>query len=272
MQHGLKQIQYHENCYIEGQQIEALNELLKGVKFLHQNIMLFKNQVKDINQAPWIDDLHWLARTFAWLDEYFTQTHLLENKAHYLRKLPKSKSIISQLKLQQSELPSSESITQLLTSSRYCKFVLTFTQWLIQQEKNTFSGEKENSIKLFSSKNLSNAWGEISIALEKSDNFTVQQFLAYQGLLESNLLTGLSLGNVFSKQKSDIFRSPWLDIKNGLNEFSMLNVISEIAYDEDDKALQSEYVKWIKRKQDSLLHALQQSKQQALLKPIYWDS
>ncbi|MCP4324877.1 MAG: CYTH domain-containing protein, partial [Alteromonadales bacterium] len=35
MQHGLKQIQYHENCYIESQDIEALKELLKGVKFLH---------------------------------------------------------------------------------------------------------------------------------------------------------------------------------------------------------------------------------------------
>ena len=45
MQHGLKQLQYHENCYIENQDIEALKELLKGVKFLHQNIILFKNEI-----------------------------------------------------------------------------------------------------------------------------------------------------------------------------------------------------------------------------------
>ena len=270
-QHGLKQIQYHENCYIEGQQVDALNELLKGVKFLHQNIILFKTELPTLKKAPWIEDLHWLARTFSWLDEYITQARLLENKAYYLRKLSKSKSIVKQLNQQQDALPTSESIIEILTSSRYCQFVLTFTEWLIQLEKNSFLNEKANEVTRFSSKSLAKAWGEMNAALENSDEFTVQQFLAYQGLLESNLLTGLSLGNVFSTQSSDAFRSPWLDIKQGLDEFSMLNLISEIAHDESDDALQAEYLKWIKRKQDSLLHALQQSKQQALLKPAYWN-
>jgi triphosphatase len=272
MQHGLKQIQYHENCYLETQQKEALSELLKGVKFLHQNIVLFKTQVTGLSQAPWVEDLHWLARTFSWLDEYFVQARLLENKAYYLRKLPKPKSIINKLNEQQEQLPNFDSIAELLTSSRYCKFVLTFTQWLIQLEKNTFSDDKENNILEFSSNNLSKAWKEIIVAFESDEEFTMQQFLAYQGILESNLLTGLSLGNVFSKQTSDAFRSPWLDIKSGLNEFAMLTLMSEIADDEQDQSLQSEYLKWIKRKQDSLLHALQQSKQQALLKPTYWDN
>lgn len=271
MQHGLKQIQYHENCYIDGQQFAALSELLKGVKFLHQNIIIFKKELPELKQAPWIEDLHWLARTFSWLDEYITQDRLLENKAYYLRKLPKSKSIEKQLNQQQNALPAAESIIALLTSSRYCQFVLTFTEWLIQLEKNCFLNEKDNNIKHFASKTLSNVWGELTEALANSDEYTVQQFLACQGLLESNLLTGLSLGNVFSKQSSDAFRSPWLDIKQGLDEFSMINLINEIAHDENDDALQSEYLKWIKRKQESLLHALQQSKQQALLKPAYWD-
>ncbi|GLS90857.1 inorganic triphosphatase [Psychromonas marina] len=272
LQHGLKQIQYHENCYIEGQQVEALNELLKGVKFLHQNIIIFKAEVERLKKAPWIEDLHWLARTFSWLDEYITQARLLENRAYYLRKLSKSKSVVKQLKQQQEALPSRESVIEVLTSSRYCQFVLTFTEWLIQLEKNSFLSEKDNGVKSFSNKNLSNAWGEINHIMQNSDEFTVKQFLACQGLLESNLLTGLSLGNVFSKQKSDAFRSPWLDIKQGLDEFSMLNLISEIAHDEEDKDLQSEYLTWIKRKQDSLLNALQQSKQQALLKPVYWNT
>jgi len=270
MQHGLKHIQYHENCYIEEQQIEALSELLKGVKFLHQNIILFKTELKELKQAPWIEDLHWLARTFSWLDEYVTQARLLENKAYYLRKLSKSKPLVRKLNEQQNALPSNDSIIDLLTSSRYCQFILTFTEWLIQLEKNTFSGEKINNINPFSIEILNNAWTEMNSALENSDNFTVQEFIACQGLLESNLLTELSLGNIFSKQKSDTFLSPWLDIKHGLDEFSMLNLISEAAEDEHDKTLQAEYLKWLKRKQDSLLNAMQQSKQQALLKVAYW--
>lgn len=270
MQHGLKHIQYHENCYIEGQQIEALSELLKGIKFLHQNIIIFKTELNALKKAPWIEDLHWLARTFSWLDEYVTQARLLENKAYYLRKLSKSKAIVRKLNEQQNALPSNDSIIDLLTSTRYCQFILTFTEWLIQLEKNTFSGEKTNNINAFSSHALNTAWNEMKLALEDSDHFTVQQFVACQGLLESNLLIELSLGNVFSKQESETFYSPWLDMKQGLDEFSMLNLIAEVADDENDNALQSEYLKWVKRKQDSLLHAMQQSKQQALLKIAYW--
>lgn len=270
MQHGLKHIQYNENCYIESGDKEALRELLKGVKFLHQNIVLFKAELNDLTKAPWIEGLHWLARSFSWLDEYFVGTRLLENKAYYLRKLPKFKAIITTIKQQQSTLPTTEEITARLTSSRYCQFVLTFTEWLIQVEKNTFSGEKRNNISHFSSKQLDTAWGQLTDALKDNDSLSVPQFLSYQGLLESNLLTGLSLGNVFSKQKSDIFRSPWLDIKQGLTEFSMLNLINEIAQDETDSNLQYDYFKWVKRKEDSLLNALQQSKKQALLKEVYW--
>jgi triphosphatase len=272
MQHGLKQLQYHENCYIENKQIEALHELLKAVKFLHQNIIIFKNDLPGLNKAPWIEDLHWLARSFSWLDEHSTQAHLLEDKAYYLRKLPKYKSIVSTLKNQQNSLPDTKSISALLMSNRYCQFILSFTQWLILVEKNTFSGKKNSSITAFSSNHLSKAWGQLSLSLENSDSFTAQQLLASQGMLESNLLIGLSLGNVFSEKKRDQFHSHWADIKQGLNEFSMINLINEIALDETDNALQYDYLKWVKRKENSLLSALQQSKQQALLKAVYWHT
>jgi triphosphatase len=272
MQHGLKQIQYHENCYLENKQTETLQELLKGVKFLHQNIIIFKSEIDGLSKAPWIEDLHWLARSFSWLDEHFTQVRLLEDKAYYLRKLPKYKTIITTLKRQQNSLPNTQSITSLLTSSRYCQFILTFTQWLIVLEKNTFSGEKNNNIIQFANEHLDKAWAQISIGLKNSDTFSMQQFLSYQGLLESNLLIGLSLGGIFSEQKSEQFNSLWSDIKQGLNEFSMINLISEIALDETDSALQYEYLKWVKRKQNSLLSALQQSKHQALQKAVYWSS
>jgi len=270
MQHGLKQVQYHENCYIDGLQIDALWELLKGVKFIHQNIILFKREIKDLSKAAWIEDLHWLARSFSWLDEYLIQSRLLDNKAYYLRKLPQSKKIVSKIKQQRGAFPESDAIVELLTSTRYCQFILRFTQWLIQLEKHSFSGNKSAHMNLFSKGALDDAWGNTCVELKNSDDFSVQQFLAYQGELEGDLLTDLSVGNVFSKQLSDEFRSPWLDIKQGLNELSMINLINEITLDEHDSALQADCLKWIKRKESSLLHALQQSKQQALLKHLYW--
>ena len=268
MQHGLRHIQYHENCYIESFQDGALDELLMGLKFLHQNLILFKQLSPTLVEAQWIEDLHWLARSFSWLDERLTYQNLFENKGYYLRKLPKSKSLLNKLEEQDKKLPSQKTILELLTSTRYCQFILKLTQWLILFEKNTFSSEKTSSINDFACEHLNRTWEELKLALNSSGE---KQFLAYQGLLENSLFVGLSVGNLFSAQRRDAFRSPWLDIEQGLKELAMIRVIVDLAEQEEEPARQKEYKKWIKRKKESLLHALEQSKEQALLKEPYWQ-
>ncbi|MFT6985232.1 MAG: triphosphatase [Psychromonas sp.] len=267
MQHGLRHIQYHESCYIESCQDDALIELLTGIKFLHQNLKLFKQSSPLLLKASWIEDLHWLARAFSWIDQRSTYQSLLENRGYYLRKLPKFKSLLKKLEIQDNNLPKKQDVLELLKSTRYCQFILNITQWLIQFEKSTFSSEKANSINDFARGYLTSAWEELRVGLTSEKE---NQLLAYQGLLEANLLIGLSVGNLFSEEKNTAFRSPWLDIKQGLKELAMINVIADFAEQEVDTERRSEYIKWIKRKEESLLHALEQSKEQALLKEIYW--
>ncbi|WP_028863159.1 CYTH and CHAD domain-containing protein [Psychromonas aquimarina] len=272
MQHGLRHIQYHEHCYCEQFNDDALKEFLKGIKFLHQNLKLFKSAQPVLLEADWIEDLHWLARTFSWLDERFINQNLLEDKGHYLRKLPKYKSLVKKLQAQNEQLPSQQAVLELLCSTRYCQFILKFTNWMIQFEKSTFSNDNADSIKAFSSHCLDTVWGELMLALEEQEVTSTSHILSCQGLLEGTLLTGLSVGNVFSQQRSIAFRSPWLDIKQGIEGLAMLDVIVDMAEQEDNSELQNEYFKWIKRKEESLLHAVEQSKQQAVQKEIYWHS
>jgi len=271
LQHGFKHLQYHENCYIESGEQETLNELLIGVKFLHQNLALFKSSYKQLLSAEWVEDLHWLARSFSWLDESFTYVRLLENKGHYLRKLPKFKSLIKTVDKQSSLLPNDQESIGLLTSTRYCQFVLKFTRWLIQFEKSTFASEKVNSITPFSTQLLSQNWGELISSLSCEKELSLKQLLSYQGLLERNLLTDLSLGSLFLSDENREFHSPWIDIQQGLKKLEMINIITEIAESEVDQKSKEEVFRWITRKQESLLHALLQSKEQALLKEVYWS-
>lgn len=269
LQHGLRHIQYHENCYIESFQDEALVELLTGIKFIHQNLKLFKKSSPVLIKAQWIEDLHWLARALSWLDQRTTYKGLLENRGYYLRKLPKFKSLLKKLETHNNNLPKKQEILELLKSTRYCQFILKVTQWLIQFEKSTFSSEKVNSINDFACGYLTSAWEELSLALTCEKNTRLS---AYQGLLEANLLISLSVGNLFPEEQSSVFRSPWLDIKQGLKELEMINVIADFAEQEADAARRTDYIKWIKRKEESLLHALEKSKEQALLKEIYWHN
>jgi len=88
--------------------------------------------------------------------------------------------------------------------------------------------------------------------------------------LVANLMTGLSFGHIFNSTMCAEYRYPWLDIYQGLLELSMLDRIYELALDEKEIEVQSEYLKWVKRKQASLLSAIEQSKQRALTNDVYW--
>jgi triphosphatase len=98
----------------------------------------------------------------------------------------------------------------------------------------------------------------------------LDDLLPHQGLLVANLMTGLSLGNLFDREECTQYRYPWLDIYQGLLELSMLNHIQELALDEENSEVRHEYMKWVSRKQNSLLSAIEQSKQRALTNQKYW--
>lgn len=269
-QHGLKHIQYHEHCYLETKDFKALAELQKGIMFLHQNIHLFKNIGTPFLGCRWVEDLQWLARSFSWIDERQIFHNLLENNGYYIRKLPRFKQLKASLKLAEKTLPSQEDIFNLLHSSRYCQFVLGLTEWLIQLEKEPSADDAPQALLDFTVQSLSDGWLKLKILLSVEPILSIESLLSNQGLLATNLMVGLSLGNVISAQKSVLYRYPWLDIYQGIQELSMLDAIYEVAAEEKNSKTQYEYFKWVKRKQDSLLRAIEQSKQQALLNEMYW--
>jgi triphosphatase len=259
LQHGLQHTQYHEHCYLESFADPALYQLLQGIKFLHQNLKLVENVVPQILNAAWVSELHWLVRSFSCFDERFILQNMLEDDGFYIRKLPDFKSLIKKLEKQYNEQPDRQAIKEILTSTRYCQFVLQFTQWLIQFEKKPFFSQKPSGIESFAVDSLESRWWELKL-LSHHKPFSIAQFLSYQGLLKSNLFLGLCVGNLFSAQKSKTLYSSWLDIQQGINELAMLNVVAEYAQLETDKRSQDEYLKWVTCKQNSLLDALQQSK------------
>lgn len=269
-QHGLKHMQYHENCYVEEKDFNALVQLQKSIMFLHQNIHLFKAVTNSLVSSRWIADLQWLARSFSWIDESLVFQKLLEDKAYYIRKLPKQKRLKKILKAAQQALPSEEDAINILHSTRYCHFVLGLTEWLIQLEKTAETEQSSVSLLNFAENALNEGWLNLKKLLSQESKLSVETLLPQQGTLAANLMTGLSVGNVFDPELCVEYRYPWLDIYEGIRELSMLDAIYEIAADEEDSETQYEYFKWVKRKQDSLLSAIEQSKQRAFANELYW--
>lgn len=269
-QHGLSHLQYHENCYVDDSDFSALVEFQKGIMFLHQNIHLFKQAGVSFVDCRWVNDLQWLARSFSWINERLILQNLLENKAYYLRKLPKLKQLQKHILVADEALPTEQDIFNLLHSPRYCQFILALTEWLIQLEKTALNIPDDLSLFAFSKNALNEGWARLTQPLSIEGTVNLNTLLPHQGLLASNLMTGLSLGQIFDVTLCTEYRYPWLDIYQGVLELSMLNTVSELAADEEDEEVKQEYFKWVKRKQHSLLSAIEQSKQRALSNEKYW--
>lgn len=158
----------------------------------------------------------------------------------------------------------------MLHNSRYCNFVLRLTEWLIQLEKRTGTVEKDISMLTFSDAVLTEVWSSLKATLSLEPKLTIDSLLKQKGVLAANLMTGFSLGNLFSTEKSVEYCYPWLDIYQGIQELSMLETIQELALSEEDNEAQIEYFKWVQRKQYSLLSAIEQSKQRAITNDMYW--
>jgi triphosphatase len=141
LQHGLQHTQYHEHCYLESFEDDALYQLLQGIKFLDQHLKLVKNVVPQILNADWLGELHWLARALSCFDEGFILQNMLKDDGFYIGKSPDFKSLITESEKQYNEQSDRQAIKEILTSTGYCQFFLKFTQWLIQFEKNLFQSK-----------------------------------------------------------------------------------------------------------------------------------
>ncbi|GAA3546473.1 CYTH domain-containing protein [Zobellella aerophila] len=271
---GMAHWQYHEESWLAQPAIELLVQLREGVSLVHQILLMFGPLISHKVNSSWIDDLLWLQQQLSWLDRAQMLAQLSLEKGHYLRKLDCQKEVLRRLQEQGNFLPDEDKLQQLFYSARYARLVLRLTHWLYRQDWRAGVSQQQQvglaaPVQGLADRLVDDSWQTLRQSALGNPELSRAEYIQQKGKLRRNLMVGLCFGDLYPEAERLAFRMPWLDILRGIEDLDMLTPLEE-AYDQLDPEQQQELTLWLDRKQNFLLEALEQSRDQALQQQPYW--
>jgi triphosphatase len=266
-EYALHHWQHHEQLFCKRSELASLVEVRQGVMLTHQILSLFEPVMQ--YQCPWREELLWLARQLSWLDEAVSIERLLDQQGQFIKKLPKRRTLLRLLEERREALPSNAKALELFYSVRYATLMIDIVAWLRQGDWH-INALAEVSLDTFAGIALDNSWRELRESPFAEKTLKAQQYLSLAGLLQRNLMTGVSVGVLFDGGTRDEFRFPWKDVLKGIEDLRLLQPISELLDIFDDEDDIHAVNRWLKRKRKSLAEAMDCSRLQALSLKPYW--
>jgi len=271
--HCLQRVQWSIEQYLQSQQLASLADVVDSLFLLRHGFWLFNSQLQQESRLI-RDELSYFIQLFSWIDNAIYLQELMSKTGNYRKKLEYSAQLIEQLRLEKRRFPDHQMITELLHSDRFNLLQLNLLRSIVGDEtkQNFLITEKNSDVKAFAKIKLSTSLQEITQAISALADLDAEQYLAQRKLLQRSLLTGNWFGYLFSDQERMKFRTPWLDLLQGLRELKNLWIIKqqlEKVAEPNGKA-NEKIISWQQSKVENLLSALSQTKAVVLSMPSYW--
>jgi triphosphatase len=272
--HGLAHWQRHIEVFIEQHDFRAISEIRKALSLIIKANELYQDYFHDNELKALTKSLFWLMEQLAFIDDYLRIDMLLENGGSKFKKLAKQDEILVLLAQEHENLPSITSLIALFNSEKHTQLVASLMQWLYfkpwqQQSLPSLEKFQTRLLRKQAASFLAQDWELVHQSLPLDSDLNYQDYLAQRLNLQHNLQVGLCVGEIFDEQARLRFRAPWLDITYGIDQLLQFEPIKQLLRREkliDDGSVQ----KWLSRKEESLIHAMEQSRKKALKLTPYW--
>ena len=275
LEHALSHWHYHEQIFSERESIEALHEIKNSISFIRQILTVYGGVVPRRASAILRQELKWLEQDLEWLNEFDYLEDLLDDKGHALRKLDARKFLVNELKEVQEQLPNREDTLELLNSARYTGLLLDLSRWILTRGWQPFLDDKARqkmalNIEHFSVEQLDRTWAELMEAFPPEQNLTSQDYIEQQYRLMRNLYTGVSFAGLYDSEERTSFRLPWSDLLHGTDDLLKLKTLeNQVSKLEGEEKEQLE--RWLVRQENSILHAMEQTRIICMEADPYWQ-
>lgn len=261
---GYQHWQHHEQVYLETQDHAALSEVLKSIALILHTLATYADVLPKIRLQQ--AELEWLFAQFSDIGNALKLEQVLENNGHLIRKYPDHKRLLKELSALQAACINSDEIEKLMTSVRYTKLTLAISRLL---NRDSLILATTASVHEFASLHLEISWQAILNSGLADDALTAEQYMNEQAGLQYNVLVGQCFNHLFDDEMRNKFRLPWLDILQGIDDLEVIRLLRSIA-NMQNETIAAGMNKILLRKQASLLDALEQTRQQALMMQPYW--
>jgi len=275
LEHALEHWHYHEQIYFERDSFAALHEISYAICFIRQILTVFGGIVPRRASAIIRQELNWLEEELSWLKSADYLDELMDDKGHVLRKLDAQKGLLEQLQEQRDELPTREHSLKLLQSARYTKLLLDLSRWILTRGWQPFLDDKARdkmaqAIRPFAAKQLDRTWAELMEAFPPERALSRQDYIDQKYRLIRNLYTGICFASLFDVAARNSFRMPWADLQQGIDDLLMLEPLQQLLVTLDGDE-QKQLEKWLARQENSILHAMEQTRAMGIEADPYWQ-
>ncbi|MBY5948080.1 inorganic triphosphatase [Photobacterium rosenbergii] len=275
LEHALGHWHYHEQIFAERQEPKALVQIQQALGLIRQTLVTFGGMIPRRASALLRQELQWLEGELDWLGDSEGLEYLLAEKGHALKKLNARKQLVKQLEVVQAELPDDNDMLLLLSSARYCGLLLNLSRWILSRGWQPFLDEKSRArlaepVKGFADNMLARSWQELLDVFPAERQLNRVDYLDQQPRLIRNLMSGLSFASLYEEEKRMAFRMPWLDLQQGIEDLRHLEPIRQLLGEQEDEEDRSQIEKWLQRKEESLIHAMDQTRQMGIELMPYW--
>ncbi|WP_137674279.1 CYTH domain-containing protein [Agarivorans sp. Toyoura001] len=259
--------QYHEQMYVDQRSFAALEQVSLSVQMLFQACKMFNELA--LVECSWLKELRWLRQQLSWLNQASSLSKLTAERGAFIKKLPQQRSLLKSLQKQQLALPQPDDVITLIHSGRYCSLMLKITRWLYQAKWQHHKPLQTHNMQQLAQGMLQTSWDYLQQSALAQQQVDADIYIKQATKLRRNLLVGMCVGELFDQELRQEFRLPWVDILSGIEELSLFKPLREMLPQLDSEQ-QQPIEKWVRRKEQSLLNALEFSRQQALQQAVYW--
>ena len=272
--HGLAHWQRHIEIFIEQKDYQAISEIRKGLSLIIKANELYQdyfdgNELKSLTKS-----LFWLMEKLAFIDDYLRISRLIDSNGSKFKKLDKQREILILLEAEREALADAQSLIDLFMSEKHTQLVSNLMQWLYfkpwqQQSLPSLEKFQTRLLRKQAALFLAQDWELVHKSMPLESDLNYQDYLAQRLNLQHNLQVGLCVGEMFDAQERNDFRAPWDDITQGIDQLLQFEPIKQLL--KQDKLIDDGSVKkWLSRKEESLIHAMEQSRKKALKLTPYW--
>jgi len=259
---SLTHLHDHLEHYIVMPSLIELEKITETLALMRHGFWLFADYLPK-NSKKLRDELSYFIHLLSWVDNAVNLQELMTKTGNYRHKLDYSKQLLEQLKIEKRRLPSSEDVIELLHGERFNCLQANLLSMLL-----TKPATYKELLLPFAQQCLTNSMGAVFTDKDKKQSLTSEEYLSHAKVLNRSLLTTTWFGLLFNQESRKQYRTPWLDIQQGVSELQTLWIIHQQLQTLDDKP--TKLVSWQGGKVEGLLVALNSSKKIALAMQPYW--
>ncbi|MED5524751.1 MAG: CYTH domain-containing protein [Pseudomonadota bacterium] len=271
---AISQWQQAEDAFLLQPGWQALLAISEALQYLRQVLSLFGGLVPRKASSELRQECQWLADQLAQAQAQVRIAKVLGSKGSGFRKLSISDELLEQANARQQALPNLAFFTQLLAGERANRLKLSalkfvaLKEWRVKLDASALA-ELDKPIKWFADTHLAKAFADIKRHLTRG--MSLAQYVDQEGRVLRYLTCCRTFAGLYQDGLAMAALELWQDFLFGLEEARRLEGLGQLAgrldlSDEDEEQLEA----WLNRKRQSLVVAMDQSRQLGLDQPIYW--